>query len=227
MVVLTIWVNYILTIYFYIFRVKKLKRKISLKWYIQKSNNLQNYKTTSNKKPMSILPVSHNNNIYATTTDTDTEKRDEIHCTTTIQELKSELLTKNNLLKKLGKIDVSKPQPLDSAKECPNTQAKRDKTDEYYYKHRQEKLEYQKNYNRQKGDAIKDYNKNYYIKRREEILEKARTKVTCECGCVVQLFNMNSHKKTKKHVRYLEMRQTMMNAVVSAAVTPLVIDTKC
>jgi hypothetical protein len=165
---------------------------------------------------MSILPVSHNNNnnnICANTTDIDAEKR--------------ELLTKNNLLKKLGKIDVSKSQPLDSAKECPNTQAKRDKTDEYYYKHREEKLEYQKNYNRQKGDAIKDYNKSYYIKRREEILEKARTKVTCECGCVVQLFNMNSHKKTKKHVRYLEMRQTMMNAVVSANVTPLVIDTKC
>jgi hypothetical protein len=188
---------------------------------------------------MSILPVSHNNNnnnnVCATTTDTDKEKCHEMHCTTTIQELKSELLAKNNLLKKLGKIDVSKPQPqpqpqpqpLDSTKECPDTQAKRDKTDEYYYKHRQEKLEYQKNYNRQKGDAIKDYNKNYYMKRREEILEKARIKVTCECGCVVQLFNMNSHKKTKKHVRYLEMRQATMNAFVSASATPLVVDTKC
>ena len=62
----------------------------------------------------------------------------------------------------------------------------------------------------------KDYNKSYYMKRREEILEKAKTKITCECGCVVQLFNMIPHKKTKKHVRYLEMRQTMMNAVVDA-----------
>jgi len=120
------------------------------------------------------------------------------------------------LLQKLGKLNVSKIN-LDR-KDHQNNQNEqqeslRDKSTEYYYKHREEKLEYQKNYNRQKGDAIKDYNKNYYMKRREEILEKARTKVTCECGCVVQLFNMNSHKKTKKHVRYLEMREAMSKAV--------------
>jgi hypothetical protein len=74
----------------------------------------------------------------------------------------------------------------------------------YYYKNRDKKLEYQKNYNREQGDKIKNYNKDYYQKRREEILEKARTKIMCECGCEVQLFNMNSHKKTKKHARALE-----------------------
>ena len=74
----------------------------------------------------------------------------------------------------------------------------------YYYKNRDKKLEYQKNYNREQGDKIKNYNKDYYQKRREEILEKARTKIMCECGCEVQLFNMNSHKKTKKHARAIE-----------------------
>ena len=74
----------------------------------------------------------------------------------------------------------------------------------YYYRNRDKKLEYQKNYNREQGDKIKNYNKDYYQKRREEILEKARTKIMCECGCEVQLFNMNSHKKTKKHARALE-----------------------
>jgi hypothetical protein len=114
--------------------------------------------------------------------------------------------TGNKLFKKLEKINVSGTKPKDKNKD-------RNKLDEYYYQHREEKLEYQKNYNRQKGDAIKDYNKSYYVKRREEILEKAKTKITCECGCVVQLFNMNSHKKTKKHVRYHEMRQAMTSAV--------------
>lgn len=73
----------------------------------------------------------------------------------------------------------------------------------YYYRNREKKLEYQKNYNREQGDKIKNYNKDYYQKRREEILEKAKTKITCECGCEVQLFNMNSHKKTKKHAKAL------------------------
>jgi len=78
----------------------------------------------------------------------------------------------------------------------------------YYYRNRDKKLEYQKKYNREQGDKIKNYNKDYYQKRREEILEKAKTKIICECGCEVQLFNMNSHKKTKKHARALEQRKT-------------------
>ena len=74
----------------------------------------------------------------------------------------------------------------------------------YYYRNRERKLEYQKKYNREQGDKIKNYNKDYYQKRREEILEKAKTKIMCDCGCEVQLFNMNSHKKTKKHARALQ-----------------------
>ena len=74
----------------------------------------------------------------------------------------------------------------------------------YYYRNRDRKLEYQKKYNKEQGDKIKNYNKDYYQKRREEILEKAKTKITCDCGCEVQLFNMNSHKKTKKHAKALQ-----------------------
>lgn len=73
--------------------------------------------------------------------------------------------------------------------------------DDYYHRHRERKLEYQKNYNRENDDKIKEYNKDYYLKRRAEILEKAKTRVICECGCDVQLSNMNAHKKTKKHLK--------------------------
>ena len=76
----------------------------------------------------------------------------------------------------------------------------------YYYQNRERKLEYQKKYNKEQGDKIKNYNKDYYQKRRGEILEKAKTKIICECGCDVQLFNMNSHKKTKKHAKALERK---------------------
>ena len=81
----------------------------------------------------------------------------------------------------------------------------------YYYKNRERKLEYQKKYNKEQGDKIKNYNKDYYQKRREEILEKAKTKIICECGCDVQLFNMNSHKKTKKHLRALDAVKASKN----------------
>ena len=81
----------------------------------------------------------------------------------------------------------------------------REKTDatpnDYYHRHRDRKLEYQKSYNRENDEKIKEYNKDYYLKRRAEILEKAKTRVICECGCDVQLSNMNAHKKTKKHLK--------------------------
>lgn len=81
----------------------------------------------------------------------------------------------------------------------------REKTDDtpndYYHRHRDRKLEYQKSYNRENDEKIKEYNKDYYLKRRAEILEKAKMRVICECGCDVQLSNMNAHKKTKKHLK--------------------------
>lgn len=83
----------------------------------------------------------------------------------------------------------------------------------YYYRNREKKIEYQKKYNRDQGDKIKNYNKDYYQKRREEILQKAKTKITCECGCEVQLFNMNSHKKTKKHLKAIELKNIQITQV--------------
>lgn len=159
---------------------------------------------------MSVLLDLDNNNNNNPTLNIELENRND--------NLTAQTKVRNKSVKKLAKIDVSKAKSLElesPPKDKDRNKTERNKFDEYYYQHREEKLEYQKNYNRQKGDAIKDYNKSYYMKRREEILEKARTKVTCECGCVVQLFNMNSHKKTKKHIRYLEMRQAMIAAVAT------------
>ena len=184
-----------------------MKRKVSLKWYISKLNHvlvvLPFQMSTTDLTTLCNNNNNNNNNYIPTETDDNCKQKQE------------STQVRKKLLTKLGKLNVSKSSEEETTQPQPQPEHRRDKSTEYYYKHREEKLEYQKNYNRQKGDEIKDYNKNYYMKRREEILEKARTKVTCECGCVVQLFNMNSHKKTKKHVRYLEMRQAMVNASTS------------
>ena len=94
----------------------------------------------------------------------------------------------NNIFNKRDDIDIS-PKSIEVI------------PDDYYHRHRERKLEYQKNYNRENDEKIKEYNKDYYLKRRAEILEKAKTRVICECGCDVQLSNMNAHKKTKKHLK--------------------------
>ena len=122
------------------------------------------------------------------------------------------------------KIGLKKmPKSEESAKVQPDETSERDmdsdKVNEYYYRHREQKLEYQKKYNKERGDKIKDYNKDYYTKQREKILEKARTKVVCECGCEVQLFNMNCHKKTRKHLRLVEAKVALLTASASADAT--------
>ena len=109
----------------------------------------------------------------------------------------------NRESEKSEKIEKSELHINDSLDDGSNTEGIEKKSG-YYYKHRDRKLEYQKKYNKEQGDKIKNYNKDYYQKRREEILEKAKTKIICECRCEVQLFNMNSHKKTKKHLRALD-----------------------
>lgn len=123
-------------------------------------------------------------------------------------------------LKKMPKSEESaKVQPDETSERDKDMDKDRDKLNEYYYRHREQKLEYQKKYNKERGDKIKDYNKDYYTKQREKILEKARTKVVCECGCEVQLFNMNCHKKTRKHLRLVEAKIALLTASASADAT--------
>lgn len=119
-----------------------------------------------------------------------------------------------NIKSKIGLKKLPKSEESPKA-ECDETIG-RNKLNEYYYRHREQKLEYQKKYNKERGDKIKDYNKDYYAKQREKILEKAKTKVMCECGCEVQLFNMNCHKKTRKHLRLVEAKVALLTASTSA-----------
>jgi hypothetical protein len=47
----------------------------------------------------------------------------------------------------------------------------------------------------------------YYEKNKDKILKKMnerRQKKLCECGANVMEYNMNKHKKTKKHLKYID-----------------------
>ena len=47
----------------------------------------------------------------------------------------------------------------------------------YYYRNRDKKLEYQKKYNREQGDKIKNYNKDYYQKKEKKFSRKRRQRL--------------------------------------------------
>jgi len=50
----------------------------------------------------------------------------------------------------------------------------------------------------------KQHNKQYREQNRDEINEKQRQKITCECGCVVNKDGLSRHRKTTKHILLME-----------------------
>jgi len=54
------------------------------------------------------------------------------------------------------------------------------------------------------GLTIPDYDKQYREQNRDEINEKQRQKITCECGCVVNKDGLTRHRKRPKHILLME-----------------------
>jgi len=53
-------------------------------------------------------------------------------------------------------------------------------------------------------EKYKNYDKNKYEKNKEKILERAKEKITCECGAIVRRGGIAEHKKSLKHLKLTE-----------------------
>jgi hypothetical protein len=60
------------------------------------------------------------------------------------------------------------------------------------YTTKEERKEYMKEY-------LKEYKKDYWIEKCDEIIEKRKKKMICECGSIVRICDISTHRKTKKH----------------------------
>ena len=69
----------------------------------------------------------------------------------------------------------------------------KEKTAERYAEHRKA--------NRQKN---REYSANYYHTNKDEISEKTKIKITCECGSIIRKSDICAHRKTKKHITLME-----------------------
>ena len=52
-------------------------------------------------------------------------------------------------------------------------------------------------------EKANEYSKLYRKENREMLLKKMKVKVTCECGSIVCKYNLNEHKQSKKHQKYI------------------------
>ena len=73
---------------------------------------------------------------------------------------------------------------------------------------KEEKIENQKQYYKQYRDDNKDklteYKKQYDDDNKERITEHRKQKIKCDCGSVISLGNISTHKKTNKHIKFLD-----------------------
>lgn len=56
---------------------------------------------------------------------------------------------------------------------------------------------------KRKKEKAKEYSRIYREENREILLKKMKVKVTCECGSIVCKYNLNEHKQSKKHQKYI------------------------
>jgi len=70
-----------------------------------------------------------------------------------------------------------------------------------YQTNAESKRAYQSDYNLINSEKYSAYQKSYYEKRREKLLESKKEKVLCECGKMVSIGHLTCHKKTSIHIK--------------------------
>jgi len=78
------------------------------------------------------------------------------------------------------------------------------RTNKQYYQDNHEKIrEREKQYRLKNRDKILELQKQHYQNNREKILEKQAEKITCVCGCKIRRGDLADHKRTNKHIEFI------------------------
>jgi hypothetical protein len=95
---------------------------------------------------------------------------------------------------------------------------KKEYNKEYFQNNKEKEKERQKKYHENNKEIIKEKRKELYNNNKEKIaeknkkyrennIEKNKEKITCECGCIIRMDSLAKHKKTKKHIELMSMKE--------------------
>ena len=62
----------------------------------------------------------------------------------------------------------------------------------------------------EKNKKYRENNKEYFLKYRENNKEKINEKITCECGSIVRKKDITRHRKSLKHISYIEKNNVIL-----------------
>lgn len=102
----------------------------------------------------------------------------------------------------LRKPTLNKCIPARTSKEYNDTHKEEHR--QYYEQHREERLQYLKQYQQEYKEEIKQRQKEYYEEHKEFIKQKNNKIDLCECGLEVSHSNLGRHRKSQRHLKYLE-----------------------
>tara|TARA_R110002020_G_scaffold187652_2_gene386132 strand:- start:63 stop:731 length:669 start_codon:yes stop_codon:yes gene_type:complete len=77
---------------------------------------------------------------------------------------------------------------------------------QYQKKYREDNREYLKEYDKNRKNKKERYenNKKFYQLNKEEINKKKKERITCECGSIIRKSDISRHRKSIKHIKFLE-----------------------
>tara|TARA_R110002012_G_scaffold263018_1_gene445521 strand:+ start:78 stop:464 length:387 start_codon:yes stop_codon:yes gene_type:complete len=79
------------------------------------------------------------------------------------------------------------------------------RTNKQYYQENKEKIaKLAKTYNEINRKKVLEIKKKYRDSNKEKLLTQAAEKTTCECGAVVRKDCFLRHKKSKKHIKFID-----------------------
>ncbi len=85
---------------------------------------------------------------------------------------------------------------------------------QYYQDNKEYIINYQKEYRDNNKEDINKKKAEYREKNKEEINKKKAEKITCECGTIISKQRLAKHKKTKKHIKELEILELKLKLEV-------------
>lgn len=84
-----------------------------------------------------------------------------------------------------------------------NKETINEKSKNYIQKNKDKIRETKKKYREENRDVIAEKQRKHYEKNKDKILEKQKEKITCECGCSVNRWIIQKHKRTAKHQKLM------------------------
>ena len=80
----------------------------------------------------------------------------------------------------------------------------REQQKKYYQDNKEEIREKNKQYREENKEEIREKKKQYREENKDKIKAHRSQKVNCECGTLVTLSNLNRHRKSVKHKKYIQ-----------------------